>query len=96
MREIDFPGIEELDDDDLEQQIADYQVIASTNSTYEWVIDSGYNQEEEARKCFNYFNDITKIKEIILIPEQIKTIYLRLVMTVGEYITLIDEKTFTL
>lgn len=78
--------------DDIVDEPATYEIwIDADDDGINLLADSGYTEEDEARKCFEYFTNRENVLEIY--PDfTSKRYFVRLYIIAGEFTDLIEEQ----
>ena len=57
--------VEEIDDFDLDQSKATYEIDIVLNESDSVMIDSGYDDLNEAKRCYEYFDSEDRVNEFL-------------------------------
>ena len=57
--------VEEIDDFDLDQSKATYEIDIVLNESDSIMIDSGYDDLNEAKRCYEYFDSEDRVNEFL-------------------------------
>lgn len=57
--------VEEIDDFDLDQSKATYEIDIVLNESDSIMIDSGYDDLNEAKRCYDYFDSEDRVNEFL-------------------------------
>ena len=97
--------VDDLDDFDLAENKITYEIVLIGNdkndlaTDFVAILDDGYTEEAEAKLCYDYCTNIENLKDKlisdgIVVPEQVKHLYLRLNMLVDDgeiYADILEE-----